>query len=86
MFDFLKKECALCVIGGAIAGILGYKIAKCPKTREVAVKTIAKGLQAKDCVEEKVANIREDAEDLYSAAKIEAKKTSEPVVETVEEV
>lgn len=86
MFDFLKKECALCFIGGAVAGILGLKIAKCPKTRELTVKTIAKGLKVKDCVEEQVTNIREDAEDIYAAAKEEAKKASEPVVEVAEEV
>ncbi|MFI3207486.1 MAG: DUF6110 family protein [Clostridia bacterium] len=83
MFSFLKKECAVCFIGGAIAGLVGLKVAKHPKTRELAVKAIAKGLQAKDCVEEKVANIREDAEDIYVEAKEQAKKSSETVAEEV---
>lgn len=85
MFDFFKKQCVLCVLGGAVAGVLGLKVVKSTKTRQIAVKTLAKGLQAKDCVEEHIANFREDAEDIYAAAKEEAKKTCEETVETVEE-
>lgn len=79
MFDFLKKQCVLCVIGGAVAGIVGYKVVSAKKTRQLAVKTLAKGLQTKDVIDEKVANFREDAEDIYACAKEEAKKASEPV-------
>ncbi|WP_317854213.1 DUF6110 family protein [Chakrabartyella piscis] len=74
MLDCFKKDCVWCFLGGAVAGILGAKVAKSKKTRTAVVKTVAKGLMAKDTVEATVADLREDVEDLYESAKDEAKK------------
>lgn len=84
MLKCFSKECGLCFLVGAVAGLVGLKVVKAPKVREVTVKTIAKGLQAKDAMDEQVSNFREEVEDVYAQAKEQAQKASQPVVEEVE--
>lgn len=75
--NFLSKECGLVFVAGAVAGVLGMKLAKTDKARKVAVKGIAKGMMVKDCTMEHVANLREEAEDVCNEAREIAKKESE---------
>lgn len=77
MFDFLKKECALCFLAGAVAGIAGLKAVKTEKMRALAVQGIAQGMLAKDCVMEEVSNLREEAEEICNEAREVAKKKSD---------
>lgn len=81
MYEWMKKEKTLCFIGGAIAGLVGLKVVKAKKTRELTVKAIAKGMTMKDCLMEEAANMREEAEDICNEAKTVAKMNSENVEE-----
>ncbi len=73
MLKCFSKECTvLCAIGAA-TGIVAYKAAKTPKTRELAVSGLAKGIQVKDKVQEEIANLCEEAEEICSEAKEKAK-------------
>lgn len=86
MFDWFEKEKAIIFGAGVVAGLVGLKIAKCPKARAYAVKGLAKGMQAKDAVMEEVTNMRQEAEDICSEAKVMAQQNSETVeAEIVEE-
>ncbi len=77
MFDWLKKECALCFLAGAVAGVAGFKFAKTEKARTLAVQGIAQGIMAKDCVMEEVSNLREEADEICKEAREVAKKNSD---------
>lgn len=48
--DWYKNEKVLSFIGGAAAVIVGSKILKMPKTRELCVKGLAGGITAKNNV------------------------------------
>ncbi len=77
MFDWLKKECALCFLAGAAVGAVGLKFIKTEKARSLAVQGIAQGMMAKDCVMEEVSNLREEAEEICNEAREVAKKKSD---------
>ncbi len=77
MFDWLKKECAICFLAGAAAGVAAFKLVKTEKARKLAVQGIAHGMMAKDCVMEEVSNLREEAEEICSEAREVAKKKSD---------
>ncbi len=77
MKNFVEKDNALFFLGGIVAGIIGLKALKTNKARDLAVSGIAKGLIAKDSIAEKVTNLKEDAEDLYAEAKVQADGESE---------
>ena len=59
--EWYKNEKVLSFIGGAAAVIVGSKILKMPKTRELCVKGIAGGITAKNNVSAAIQNIKEDA-------------------------
>ena len=67
--DFLKDCKFLCFAAGVTAAIVGKNVLKSPKTREVFVSGIAKGMQLRDDARETLKNMREDAEDLCYEAK-----------------
>ncbi len=69
MKDYMKKECGIVFLVGAVAGIIIPKLAKSQKTRELAVKGVAQSFVIKDSVKEKIINIKEEADDIYNEAK-----------------
>lgn len=84
MDDLFKKENLLIFTGGIVTGIIGLKVAKTEKTRKTLVKTLAKGMMAKDCVMEEYVNIREEAEDICAEAKALAAAKTEACTEIEE--
>ena len=70
--NWYKNEKVLSFIGGAAAVIIGGKILKMPRTRELCVKSLASGITAKNNISAAIQNIREDAEDLCADAIKEA--------------
>lgn len=68
-FDFLKDCKFICFTAGIAAAVVGKKIAKSPKTRELCVNGLAKGMQFKDDAREALKNMKEDAEDICFEAK-----------------
>lgn len=77
MFDCFKKDCITCFAVGAVAGILGLKMAKTDKARNLAVQGIAQGMMAKDCAMEELTNLREEAEEICKEAREVAKQKSD---------
>lgn len=68
----LENTKVLCFIGGAAAAVIGGKILKCPKTRELCVKGLAEGMKMKHDAQTAMQNIKEDAQDIYYDAMNEA--------------
>ena len=56
--EWYKNEKVLSFIGGAAAVIVGSKILKMPKTRELCVKGLAGGITAKNNVSAAIQNIK----------------------------
>ncbi len=77
MLDCFKKDCISCFAVGAVAGILGLKLVKTEKARNLAVQGIAQGMMAKDCAMEELTNLREEAEEICREAREVAKKKSD---------
>lgn len=64
----MGKKNWIMLLAGA-AAVEGLRIAaKSNKTRELAVKGLAKGMQVSDYVKANVENLKEDAQDLYAEA------------------
>lgn len=82
MSDLFKKDNLIIFAGGIITGLIGLKVAKTDKVRTAVVKTLAKGMMAKDCAVEEYTNIREEAEDICAEAKAIA--TAKAEAETAE--
>ena len=66
--DFLKQEKVKYFIGGAIATVAIGKILETEIAHNAVVSATAGILNLKDSVEEKVENIKEDAEDIHAEA------------------
>lgn len=62
----------LCFAAGAAAAVVGGKILKCEKTRELCVKGLAKGMKAKHDAQTAIQNLKEDAQDIYYDAVMES--------------
>ena len=67
--DYLKDCRFLCFAAGVAAAVIGKKVMKNPKTRELCVSGLAKGMQFKEDAQEALKNMKEDAEDLCYEAK-----------------
>ena len=65
---FIKQEKVKYFIGGAIATVAIGKILETEIAHNAAVSATAGILNLKDSVEEKVENIKEDAEDIHAEA------------------
>lgn len=76
MFDFGKKDNIIIFTVGIVSGLVGLKVGKSKKMRELVVKTLAKGMMVKDSVVEEYTNIREEADDICEEAKSLAKENS----------
>ncbi|MBQ7265687.1 MAG: DUF1490 domain-containing protein [Firmicutes bacterium] len=61
----LENTKFLCFIGGAAAAVIGGKILKSKKTRELCVKGLAEGMKMKHDARVAFENLKEDAEDIY---------------------
>lgn len=83
--EWYKNEKLLSFLGGAAAVIVGAKIVKMPKTRELCVKGLASGITAKNNVSAAIQNIKEDAEDLCNDAREEAAKAEDESFEGADE-
>ena len=59
----------LCFAGGVAAALVGAKVAKSPKTRELCV---AKGMKLQQDARVTLQNMKEDAQDLCAEAKQKA--------------
>ena len=59
----------LCFAGGVAAALVGAKVAKSPKTRELCVAGMAKGMKLQ---QDARVNMKEDAQDLCAEAKQKA--------------
>lgn len=77
MFDYLKKEHTLLVLGGAAAGVGILQFLKSQTFRNLAVGTVAKGISIKDSAMEEYNNIKEEAEDICAEAKSVARQEQE---------
>ncbi|MFV0440115.1 MAG: DUF6110 family protein [Lachnospirales bacterium] len=85
MYEWIKNEKTIAFAGGVAAGVVALATLKAKKTRELAVKGLAKGIIIKDSVVEEISNIREEADDICAEAREEAQKHCENV-EELEEV
>ncbi len=74
MTGLFKNEKFWLVAAGAAGAIIGGKILKSPKTRELAVKGLAKGMMFQNDAKETFANMKEEAEDICYEARQKAEK------------
>ena len=58
----------LCFAGGVAAALVGAKVAKSPKTRELCVAGMAKGMKLQQDARVTLQNMKEDAQDLCAEA------------------
>ena len=70
----LKNEKLLCFAGGIAAALIGPKVLKCKKTRELGIKGLAAGMKLQRQALETFHNMKEEATDIYVDA---AQKASE---------
>lgn len=73
----LKNPKFLCVVGGAVAALVGERVLKSAKTREFCVAGMAKGMKLQQDAQVALQNMREDAQDLCHEAKIRAQQEDE---------
>lgn len=69
---FCRKDNMWSFVAGIAATVAGIQIAKSPKTREVIVSGLAKGMKLQHEAQEAIQNMREEAEDLVVEATREA--------------
>ncbi len=72
MLSCFKNEKLWCAIGGAAAVIVGKKIIKSKKTRQLAVSGLAKGMKLQSDAKEAFRNMKDEAQDICFDAKEEA--------------
>ncbi len=73
MLNFITKQHKVIFAAGAATGLAVLGLLKTKKARELAVKGVASSMIMKDKVLENVANIKEEADDIVSQAKVVAK-------------
>ncbi|WP_295212021.1 DUF1490 domain-containing protein [Ruminococcus sp.] len=72
MLKCFKDEKFWCAVGGAAALVVGKKIVKAKKTRELAVTGLAKGMKLKSDAQTALRNMKDEASDICYDAKVEA--------------
>lgn len=72
MLKYFKNQKLWCAIGGAAAVIVGKKIVTSPKTRQIAVSGLAKGMKLQNDAKETFQNMKDEAADICCDAKAEA--------------
>ena len=73
MSGLFKNEKFWLVLAGAAGAIIGGKILKSPKTRELVVNGLAKGMMLRDDAKAELTNMKEEAEDICYEARQKAK-------------
>lgn len=59
-------------VGGVLTATVGVKIATSQIVRQAAVTTLAKGMEIKDEATCAIESLKEDAQDIYAEAKMQA--------------
>lgn len=72
MLSIFKNEKFWCVVAGAAGVIIGKKILTSPKTRELTVNGLAKGMKLQDDAKNALQNLRDDAADVCYDARTQA--------------
>lgn len=72
MSNLFKNKNFWCVVAGAAGVIIGKKIIESPKTRELTVNGIAKGMKLHNDAKEAIQNIKDEAADICYDARTEA--------------
>jgi hypothetical protein len=72
MANLFKNSNVWCAVGGAAAVIVGKKILKSKKTRQLAVQGLAKGMMFTHDAKEAFQNMKDEAADICYDAKTEA--------------
>ena len=72
MFERCKNPKYLCFVGGAAAAVVGYKVLKSQKARQLCVAGMAKGMKLQQDAQVALQNMKEDAQDLCHEAKAKA--------------
>lgn len=73
MLSKCLKDCKfICFSCGAVAAIIGSKVLKSAKTRQVCVQGLAKGMKLKHDAQVTLQNIKEEAQDICYDAMQEA--------------
>ena len=72
MLKCFKDEKFWCAVGGAAAVILGKKVVKAKKTRELAVAGLAKGMKLTSDAKSAFQSMKDEAQDLCYEAKEQA--------------
>ena len=72
--EFYKDTRFLCFVGGVAAAVVGSKVLKSPKARELCVAGMAKGMKLQQDAQVTFQNMREDAQDLCYEAKAKAQE------------
>ncbi len=77
MFNEIRKEHKVIFAVGAVIGAAVITFVKTKTARDIAVKSLAKGIIIKDNVVEEIANIRDEADDICNEAKTAARAECE---------
>ncbi len=72
MLNLFKNKNFWCVVAGAAGVIVGKKILTSPKTRELTVNGIAKGMKLQNDAKEAIQNMKDEAADICYDARTEA--------------
>ena len=72
MKNIFKNEKFCLVLAGAVGAIVGEKVLKAKKTRELAVSGLAKGMKLTHDAQETFQSMKDEAEDLCYEAKEQA--------------
>lgn len=72
MAKFYKNEKFWYAVGGAAATVIGKKVLKAKKTREIAVSGLAKGMKLQSDAKNAFRNMKDEANDICYDAKTEA--------------
>ena len=85
MNNILKNEKLWLVVAGAAGALIGQKIVKSKKTRELAVSSLAKGMKLTHDAKAVFQNMKDEAEDMCYEAKEQAGLSEESEEECVTE-
>ena len=72
--EFYKDPRFLCFASGVAAAIVGGRVLKSPKARELCVAGMAKGMKLQQDAQVTFQNMKEDAQDLCHEAKAKAQE------------
>ncbi|ERJ89230.1 hypothetical protein RUMCAL_02985 [Ruminococcus callidus ATCC 27760] len=72
MLKCFKNEKLWCVVGGAVAMVIGKKIVTAKKTRQLAVSGLAKGMKLQNDAKAAFQNMKDEAQDICCDAKEQA--------------